>query len=336
MLNSSNTSKSNCDTNEIITQRIIPLIYSFIFIGGILLNAAAAWIFLHIPSKTSFIVYLKNTVIADLIMSLTYPFKIFSDSKIGHLQLNVVVCRYSAVIFYLNMYISITLFGLIGFDRCFKVMKPQFNTSAYNVQCSKIVCLVIWLLHIVISFPNIILTNQSSTENNSSDCIKFKSSLGVQWHIVSNYTCLAIFWIVFFLLIAFYSSIAKKIYISHQKFKKNSTLIKKKTNRNIFTIMLVFIICFVPYHLIRAPYTSTQTEPDNNCKVKNILFYLKEFTLLLSAANVCLDPIIYVFLCQPFKEKLYQKLHLKLKTSEDFENSKSRKSNAIVETVTIV
>ncbi|XP_015669798.1 P2Y purinoceptor 14 isoform X4 [Protobothrops mucrosquamatus] len=335
MVDSSNTSENNCGSNKIITQQVVPLIYGFIFIGGILLNAAAAWIFLHIPSKTSFIVYLKNIVTADLIMSLTYPFKILSDSKIGHWQLNVVVCRYSAVIFYLNMYISITLFGLIGFDRCFKIMKPQFSTSAYNVQCSKIVCLVIWLLQILISFPNIILTNQTPTEDNSNDCMKLKSHLGIQWHTASSYTCLGIFWIVFFLLIVFYSSIAKKIYISHQKFKKNSKLVKKKTNRNIFTIMFVFIVCFVPYHLVRAPYTLNQIKGDYHCEIKNMLFYLKELTLLLSAANVCLDPVIYVFLCQPFKEKLYQKLHLKVRTSEEFENSKSRKSNAI-ETVTIL
>ncbi|XP_013913419.1 PREDICTED: P2Y purinoceptor 14-like [Thamnophis sirtalis] len=333
MVDSRNTSESNCDRNEIITQQIIPLLYGFIFIGGILLNAVAAWIFLHIPSKTSFIVYLKNIVAADLIMSLTYPFKIVFHSKIGHWQLDFVFCRFFAVIFYLNMYINITLFGLIGFDRCFKVMKPQFSTSAFSVRCSKIVCLVLWLLQIVISFPNIILTNQLPTKNNSIDCMKFKSPLGVQWHLVSNYTCLGTFWIVFFLLIVFYSSIAKKIYISHQKFKKNSTLAKKKTNRNIFTIMFVFIVCFVPYHLVRAPYTLKQIKPDYDCEIENILYYLKEFTLILSAANVCLDPVIYVFLCQPFKEKLYQKLHLKVKTFEEFKNSKSM-SNAIAETVT--
>ncbi|XP_015745035.1 P2Y purinoceptor 14 [Python bivittatus] len=336
MLSSSNTSENNCIYNKIITQQVLPLTYGFIFIGGILLNGAAAWVFLHIPSKTSFIVYLKNIVIADLIMSLTYPFKIFSDSKIGPWQLNVVVCRFSAVIFYLNMYISIMLFGLIGFDRCFKVVKPQSITSTYGVQCSKIICVVIWMLQILISFPNVILTNQTPTKNNSNNCMDLKSPLGFLWHTASSYTCLGIFWIVFFLLIVFYSSIAKKIYISHQKFKKNSTLAKKKTNRNIFTIMLVFILCFVPYHIVRFPYTLSQTTPGYNCKLKEVLFYIKELALLLSAANVCLDPIIYVFLCQPFKEKLYQKLHLKVKTSEEFENSRSRKSNAICETVIVL
>lgn len=340
MLNSSTPSSGNhCIHNPILTKQVLPLAYSFIFIGGILLNGVAAWIFLHIPSKTSFIVYLKNIVIADLIMSLTFPFKIFADSEVGPWQLSVVVCRFSAVLFYLNMYISITLFGLIGFDRYYKVVKPQFIASAHTVRSSKIICAIVWALQMLVSVPNMILTDKPPTKENYKKCMNLKSPLGETWHKASNYICLGIFWIVFFLLIVFYSSIARKIYVSHRKFRKNSKLARKKTSRNIFTIMFVFIICFVPYHIGRFPYTVSQmrntlnqTTTKYNCHSQNILFYVKELTLLLSAANVCLDPIIYVFLCQPFKERLYKKLQLKVKTSEEFENSRSRRSNAVCET----
>uniref|UniRef100_A0A8D0BDW5 Purinergic receptor P2Y14 n=1 Tax=Salvator merianae TaxID=96440 RepID=A0A8D0BDW5_SALMN len=316
MLNSNTTPGNNCIDSDIIKKQVLPVSYTLIFMGGTLLNGVAAWVFLQIPNKTSFIFYLKNIVVADLIMSLTFPFKILADSEIGPWQLNVVVCRFSAVIFYLNMYISITLFGLIGFDRCYRIVKPQFITSVHTVRGSKIICAVVWALQIVISFPNIILTDNYPTKLNSKKCMDLKSALGVQWHKISNYICLGIFWIVFLLLIAFYSSIARKIYTSHQKFKKNSKLTRKKTSRNIFTIMIVFIICFVPYHIGRIPYTVSQTSSKYSCPTENILFYIKELALLLSAANVCLDPIIYIFLCQPFKERLYQKLQLRLK--EDF------------------
>nr|XP_028587143.1 P2Y purinoceptor 14 [Podarcis muralis] len=336
MPNSSTPLGNSCSFNEIIRKQVLPVAYGLIFLGGILLNGVAAWVFLYIPSKTSFIVYLKNIVVADLIMSLTFPFKVFADSEIGSWRLSVFVCRFSAVIFYLNMYISITLFGLIGFDRCYKVVKPQFITSFHTVRCSRCICVAVWALHIVISLPNTILTNQHPTKNLSKNCVNLKNELGVQWHKASNYICLGIFWAVFLLLIAFYSSIARKIYLSHQKFRKNSKRSRKKTNRNIFTIMLVFIICFVPYHVVRIPYTLSQTASHHyNCLTKEVLFYLKELSLLLCAANVCLDPIIYVFLCQPFKERLYQKLHLKLKVSEELENSRSKKSNVICETVVI-
>ncbi|XP_060623693.1 P2Y purinoceptor 14 [Anolis sagrei] len=335
MLNSSTPSGNHCNYSTNFIKEALPWAYGFIFIVGILLNGAAAWVFLHIPSKTSFVVYLKNIVIADLIIILTFPFKIFADSEIGPWQLKFIVCRFSAVIFYLNLYISITLFGLIGFDRCYKVVNLQFISSAHTVRCSKIACVVMWALHMLISLPNSILTDKTATKENSGNCMRLKSTLGVKWHKASNYTCLVVFWTVFLLLIAFYSSISRKIYFSHKKFKKNSKSAKKKTNRNIFIIMLVFIICFVPYHIARIPYTLSQGPSLYSCETKKVLFYIKELTLLLTAANVCLDPIIYVFLCQPFKQKLYQKLQLKMKISEELENSRSRKSNAIGETIVI-
>ncbi|XP_067407603.1 P2Y purinoceptor 14-like [Emydura macquarii macquarii] len=327
MSNSSvNTSGNSCPYGSIITKQVIPLAYGFIFLGGILLNGVAAWIFLHVPSKKSFVVYLKNIVVADLLMSLTFPFKILSDSEIGPWQINIFVCRFSAVIFYLNMYIGITFFGLIGFDRYYKIVKPLLTSFVHTVNYSKIISVVIWALLIFISLPNSILTNQNAAENNYTKCVALKNELGLQWHKASNYICLGIFWIVFLLLILFYSAISRKIYSSYRKFRRNSTVTREKTNRNIFSIMFVFVICFVPYHLCRIPYTLSQTGSQFTCQARKNLFYAKEFTLLLSAANVCLDPIIYLFLCKPFRSKLYQKLHLKM-TSGEKENSRSRRSN---------
>lgn len=337
MFNSStNSSANNCSHSTVVTKTVIPLVYCLIFIVGFSLNSVAAWIFLYVSSKKSFIVYLKNIVVADLLMSLTFPFKILADSEIAPPQLNTFVCRYSAVVFYMNMYIGIIFFGLIGFDRYYKIVKPLFTSFVHTVNYSKVVSIIVWLLLMLISLPNMILTNEITEENYSGKCIGLKSELGRQWHKASSYICTGIFWVVFLLLIIFYTSISKKIYSSYKKFRRNSDVTKRKTSRNIFSIMFVFVICFVPYHLCRIPYTVSQTSSQFNCQSERTLFYAKEFTLVLSAANVCLDPIIYFFLCLPFKEKLYQKLHLKLKTSNEVEISKSRRSNTLQGSINIV
>ncbi|NWS48206.1 P2Y14 protein, partial [Probosciger aterrimus] len=333
---STNSLGNNCSHSTVITKTVIPLVYCLIFIVGLSLNSVAAWIFLYVSSKKSFIVYLKNIVVADLLMSLTFPFKILADSEIAPPQLNTFVCRYSAVVFYTNMYIGITFFGLIGFDRYYKIVKPLFTSFVHTVNYSKVVSIIIWLLLMLISLPNMILTNEITKENYSRKCIGLKSELGRQWHKASSYICTVIFWIVFLLLIIFYTSISKKIYSSYKKFRRNSDVTKRKTSRNIFSIMFVFVICFVPYHLCRIPYTLSQTSSQFNCQSKKNLFYAKEFTLVLSAANVCLDPIIYFFLCLPFKEKLYQKLHLKLKASSEVEISKCKRSNTLRDSINIM
>ncbi|XP_008055647.1 P2Y purinoceptor 14 [Carlito syrichta] len=333
MINSTGTQPPDgpCSRNTLITKQIIPVLYFLVFIAGILLNGVSGWIFFYVPSSKSFIVYLKNIVVADFLMSLTFPFKILGDSGLGPWQLNVFVCRVSAVLFYVNMYVSIVFFGLISFDRYYKIVKPLLTSLIQSVNYSKFLSVTVWALMLLLAVPNIILTNQSVREEAHIKCMDLKNELGRKWHKASNYFFVGIFWVVFLLLIVFYTAITRKIFKSHLRSRKNSTSVRKKSSRNIFSIVFVFVVCFVPYHIARIPYTQSQTEAHYSCQSKEILLYVKEFTLLLSAANVCLDPIIYFFLCQPFREILCKKLHIPLKAQNDLDTSKTKRGNTTLE-----
>lgn len=321
----------SCPRNLLITQQIIPVLYSVIFVVGLLLNGVSGWVFFSVPSSKSFIVYLKNIVVADCVMNLTFPFKIFGDSGLAPWQLTVFVCRFSAVLFYVNMYVSIVFFGLISFDRYYKIVKPLSTSLVQSVNYSKLLSASVWVLVLLLATPNIILTNQPVKDKRRIKCVELKSPLGVWWHKASNYVFVGIFWVAFFLLIVFYTAITRKIFKSHLKSRKNSVSVKRKSSRNIFSIMFVFVVCFVPYHVARIPYTRSQTEDRYRCQTKEMLLYVKEFTLLLSAANVCLDPVIYFFLCQPFRETLCKKLHIPLNAQQDSETSRTRRGTTIHE-----
>ncbi|KAE8604200.1 hypothetical protein XENTR_v10014613 [Xenopus tropicalis] len=300
---------SHCVFNSVITSRVLPVFYSLVFIVSIILNGLNFWIFFYVPSNRSFIVYLKNIVFADLLMTLTLPLKIVSDVELGSALLNIIVCRYTAVIFYLNMYIGIIFLGILGLDRYQKVVRPMHTSSVQNVGYSKALSAVVWMFMAVVSVPNMILTNQPFHAANYTNCARLKSHLGIQWHQASNYICVSVFVVVFFLLVIFYVSISRTIYKSNQRFKNGSNM-KAKSSRNIYSILFVFFVCFVPYHALRIPYTLSQVGADYSCSSKTILYSMKEVTLLLAASNVCLDPIIYFFMCQPFRNMLFKKLHL--------------------------
>ncbi|XP_063772139.1 P2Y purinoceptor 14 [Pseudophryne corroboree] len=310
-----NNSEGECFPNADVVTKVLPTIYTLIFIVGIFLNGLNLWIFCYIPSNRSFIVYLKNIVIADLLMTLTFPMKIISDAGLGNVQLRIFVCRFSAVIFYLNMYIGIVFLGILGFDRYYKIVRPMNASSFQSVHYSKVISAMVWAIMAFISVPNMILTNQYKDNTEKPSCAKLKSKLGIQWHKASNYICICIFVIAFSLLLIFYVSISRKIYRSHQKFRRGSNASRKST-RNIYSILIVFFVCFVPYHLCRIPYTISQTDIGYTCHQKTNLFYLKEVTLLLSSANVCLDPVIYFFMCQPFRQTLFKKLQIKDRLQE--------------------
>ncbi|KAM4040641.1 P2Y purinoceptor 14 isoform 1-T2 [Anomaloglossus baeobatrachus] len=307
---------SECDPNAEVVTIVLPAMYTLVFIVGLLLNGLNLWIFCYIPSNRSFIVYLKNIVIADLLMVLTFPMKIISDAGFGNEHLRVFVCRFSAVFFYLNMYIGIIFLGILGFDRYFKIVRPLNGSSSFqSVFYSKLISVLVWTLMAFISVPNMILTDQAYDAKLKVSCAQLKSELGLKWHKASNYACICIFVLVFSLLLIVYVSISRKIYQSHQKFRRGSNAGRKST-RNIYSILIVFFICFVPYHLCRIPYTISQTGNGYSCQHRKNLYYVKEVTLLLSAANVCLDPVIYFFMCQPFRQMLLKKMHIEDKLQE--------------------
>uniref|UniRef100_UPI00398F2997 P2Y purinoceptor 14-like n=1 Tax=Pristiophorus japonicus TaxID=55135 RepID=UPI00398F2997 len=305
---SPNTTSCSDLRNPSVTKVVLPFLYLVVCIGGLLLNTLAAWIFCQIPNRSSFLIYLKNIVIADLMMVATLPFKILSDSRLGPWQLQAFVCRYSGVIFYNSLYLSIIFLGLIGFDRYLKIVQPRKSLTVQKVTFARVVSAGCWVFMSGFVLPNIILTNKVPTEKNAARCLQLKNGLGVTWHHFIVWKCKVIFWITFVLLIGCYSAILKKIYWSDRKFPKDSN-VKKKANRNIFSIMAVFIICFVPYQCIRIPYDNSRSNK-RDCTTYNALRYAKEATQLLCAFNVCLDPIIYFLLCKSFTKLLFKKMRV--------------------------
>lgn len=67
---------STCSRDNLLKTVVFPVLYSFLFLLGLVLNGVAVWVFFRIPSKSHFIIYLKNIVVADVIMTFTFPFKV--------------------------------------------------------------------------------------------------------------------------------------------------------------------------------------------------------------------------------------------------------------------
>ncbi|KAM6222464.1 P2Y purinoceptor 12 [Rhynchocyon petersi] len=295
---------SLCSRDYKITQVLFPLLYTVLFFIGLITNSLAMRIFFQIRSKSNFIIFLKNTVISDLLMILTFPFKIFSDAELVTGSLRAFVCQVTSVIFYFTMYISISFLGLITIDRYQKTTRPFKTSNPNNLLGTKVLSIVIWAFMFLLSLPNMILTNRRPRDKTVKKCSFLKSDFGLIWHEIVNYVCQVIFWINFLIIIVCYTLITKELYRSYVRTRGMGKVPRKKVNLKVFIIIAVFFICFVPFHFARIPYTLSQTRDVFDCSAENTLFYVKESTLWLTSLNACLDPFIYFFLCKSFKNSL--------------------------------
>ncbi|XP_033832822.1 P2Y purinoceptor 12 [Periophthalmus magnuspinnatus] len=320
-----------CSRDNVLKTVVLPVLYSLLFLVGLTLNGVAMWVFFRIPSNSHFIIYLKNIVVADVIMTFTFPFKVLSDSNMASTGLRVFVCRVSSVLFYLTMYISILFFGLISIDRCRKTLTPFRGTNAARLARRKILSGFIWTALFVLCLPNVILTKKTP-KSHYFKCSDLKTSAGLYWHEMVNYICQVIFWGNLATVTICYTLISRELYRSYARTKHHqqsdgetaqglggmapkSHRAKRKMNPKVFLVLVVFFVCFVPFHFARVPYTMSQTRVDKfNCQLKLQLYQLKESMLFLSSLNSVLDPLLYFFLCKSFRTKLFKTLRLPLGT----------------------
>lgn len=307
-LTSAPGNSSLCARDYKITQVLFPLLYTLLFFVGLVTNSLAMRIFFQIRSKSNFIIFLKNTVISDLLMILTFPFKILSDAKLGPGPLRTFVCQVTSVVFYFTMYISISFLGLITVDRYQKTTQPFKTSSPQSLLGAKVLSVVIWAFMFLLSLPNMILTNRRPKDSSVKKCSFLKSEFGLVWHEIVNYICQVIFWINFLIVIVCYTLITKELYKSYVRTRGPGKAPRKKVNVRVFIVIAVFFLCFVPFHFARIPYTLSQTREVFDCAAQNTLFYVKESTLWLTSLNACLDPFIYFFLCKSFRNSLISML----------------------------
>uniref|UniRef100_A0A3B3DFT2 Purinergic receptor P2Y13 n=1 Tax=Oryzias melastigma TaxID=30732 RepID=A0A3B3DFT2_ORYME len=304
--NSSHLSTSCTLSNAEITQILVAYLFFFSFPFAFLLNAIAAWVSFHLPLSSTFIVYLKTLVGADLLMTLTIPSIAASMLPGAALEVRSFSCRYAGVIFFTSMYTSITLMGLISLDRFFKIVRPLGKGFGQNITTSIVLSSLVWVV-LFGGLPNIILTNRTVPTTQISGCMILKSPAGIRFHEKTTLFLNVFFWIVSVTIAVCYICIVNKVIQSYRNSGSNNSQGKQKVKLRVFLVIIVFFVSFGPYHIVRIPYTFQQVSSSSTTTCSQIDIQIKlakELTHWLSTTNICMDPLLYVFLCREFKEQL--------------------------------
>uniref|UniRef100_A0A3B4FKC3 Purinergic receptor P2Y13 n=1 Tax=Pundamilia nyererei TaxID=303518 RepID=A0A3B4FKC3_9CICH len=303
MSNSTEHLSSDCRSASLVAFHIV-LSYGlfFMFPIALLLNGIAGWVSLHLDSTSTFIVYLKNLVAADLLITLMIPLKAASMLPGATVEFRAFICRYAGVSFYCSLYTSIVLMGLISLDRFFKIVRLRGKVLGQNMKFSVIMSTLVWIL--LFGLPNIILTNKSPNSTQAITCVQMKGTEGVVYHTKTVIFANIFFWIVSLVIVVCYICITNKVIESFRNSGSNNNHGKQKIKLRVFLVIIVFFVAFGPYHIVRIPYTFQQVNYASNSCLFELSKFAKDASLWLATTNTCIDPLLYVFLCREFKDKL--------------------------------
>ncbi|NWU23362.1 GPR34 protein, partial [Dyaphorophyia castanea] len=308
---SHNNASCPLDDNSLSLALII--FYSLIFVVGLVGNIIALFAFLCIHQKRNSIqVYLLNVAVADLLLIFCLPFRILYHATNNSWIFGRILCKVVGTLFYMNMYISIVLLGLISLDRYIKINKsvkrPKMLTTTRSVQ----ICCAVWAIaltgFIVVVAPSFFKTEDS----NSTLCFHYRSKQNAKTEAILNYITVLIFWVVFFLLILSYVKIAKNLLkVSRRRANFPNAGKYTKTARNSFIVLIIFTVCFVPYHMFRFVYITSQLQTPS-CYWKEIIHTCNEVMLIFSSFNSCLDPVMYFLMSRSVRKTVFQLICRKL------------------------
>ncbi|XP_018542672.1 G-protein coupled receptor 171 isoform X2 [Lates calcarifer] len=261
---------------------------------------------LSVCTQQSISVYLVNLLVADLLLLLALPFKILKDLGAAPWNLMVFHCQASAVTIYISLYASIAFLALIITDRYLQDCHTVRSLRLQEVGFARLLSLVVWLLLLLIMVPNMALPIQQVKVQRYLSCSSLKKDISLHWHALTVFLCTALF-LNASAAVLVSSGLALKRLLGSRSDPKLWVKARRVAG-SVAAVALAYILCFVPYHVVRTPYTLAQTKVITDCQTKRQLFLGKESTLLLSVLHLCFDPLLFFYLYTPFRRTVRRML----------------------------
>uniref|UniRef100_A0A8C7ZF50 G-protein coupled estrogen receptor 1 n=1 Tax=Oryzias sinensis TaxID=183150 RepID=A0A8C7ZF50_9TELE len=268
------------------------LLFPIGFIGNILILVVNLN---HREKMTIPDVYFVNLAVADLIL--------VADSLIEVFNLNekyydyAVLCTFMSLFLQVNMYSSIFFLTWMSFDRYVALASTMNSSPLRTMQHAKLSCGLIWMAAILATLlPFTIVQTQHRGELHFC----FANVYEIQWLEVT------IGFLVPFTIIGLCYSLIGRILMKAQK-HHGLWPRRQKALRMIVVVVLVFFICWLPENVFIS-IQLLQGKADSSQRTAVTLWHDYPLTghivNLAAFSNSCLNPIIYSFLGETFRDKL--------------------------------
>ncbi|MGH0179273.1 UNVERIFIED_CONTAM: hypothetical protein FKN15_001294 [Acipenser sinensis] len=288
------------------------VLYSITFVLGVPGNGIVIWITGLKMKRTVNTTWFLNLAIADFICCLSLPFSVVNIALNYHWPYGNALCKVIPSVIVLNMFASVFILTLVSVDRCTLVTKPVWSQNNRTVWLANLLCGIVWLLAVIMCLPTLIY-REIWVENNITICNygDHEDTVGIE-RVLHSTRLIFGFFIPFVTITTCYSLITLKV--RRSQFSKSS-----KTLKIILAVIVSFFICWIPYHVIGVLHSFAAPMSD----LANTVQILDPLVICLAYINSCLNPLLYVFMGQDFKDKIRTSLRNILESafSEDVTRS---------------
>ncbi|KAM7115689.1 lysophosphatidic acid receptor 5 [Molossus nigricans] len=306
---SANTSTNSFDPpcpDYRTTHRLHMVVYSLVLVAGLPLNALALWVFLRVLRVHSVVsVYMCNLAASDLLFTLSLPVRLFYYS-LHYWPFPDLLCQTAGAIFQMNMYGSCIFLTLINVDRYAAVVHPLQLRHLRRPRVARLLCLGVWALILVFAVPTVLVHKPSTCSNRGAPvrlCFERFSDQLWKGRLLPLVLLAEALGFLLPLVAVVYSS--GRVFWTLARPDATQSRRRRKTVRLLLVNLVIFLLCFVPYNATLAVYgllrgnlvMASQAARD---QVRGVLMVM----VLLAGANCVLDPLVYYFSAEGFRNTL--------------------------------
>ncbi|KAJ8405720.1 hypothetical protein AAFF_G00311570 [Aldrovandia affinis] len=291
--------------------KLIPAIYSVIFVLGFVGNGLVVLVLSRKSSrKTVANTYMLNLALSDLLFLTSLPFWAVYYSLDYDWVFGTLLCKVCGWLISLNVYASIFFITCMSVDRCLAIVYPLQSQSRRNLRRARAVSCMVWAAATLPTIPAVVFRETHYLkELGVTACVIYYPS--VPWSVgLALMKNILGFLVPFAVIATCYCSIGRHL-LGTTSFDESSAHLDRVL-RMVVAVVLAFFICWFPFHLLTFLSALSALEVVTACWVRQAVGAVIPFALCLGFCNSAINPFLYCFVGNHFREQLAELLQARV------------------------
>ncbi|XP_037639789.1 chemokine-like receptor 1 [Sebastes umbrosus] len=311
------------------------IVFCLAFVLGVLGNGVVIWVTGFKMKKTVKTVWFLNLAVADFFFIAILALFVTYTALDFHWPFGKFMCKLRITITVLNFFASVYILMVISVDRCVSVVLPVWAQNHRSVRKASCVSLGVWVLALILSTPYFIFSDTKTFDKDVTFCStdfplsdnETSSVIQLRVEAMTITRFLLGFVVPFTVIVSCYAVIIHRI-------RRNRTLASKSSRpfKIIAAVITTFFLCWAPIHIMDLieMVNSRPTYPSETLHLVTTIGY--PIAESLAFLNSGLNPLLYVFMGQDFKDRVRKSILNVLENAfqEEVSHSHTYKTSTVI------
>ncbi|XP_046903282.1 2-oxoglutarate receptor 1 [Hypomesus transpacificus] len=293
--------KNNCTSvDESLKSYYLPVMYSIICVVGLVGNIISITIYLVKlrPWKSSSII-MVNLAIADLLYASSMPLLIHNYIS-GKWIMHEIVCKFVRFSFHFNLYGSILFLTCLSVFRYVVVLHPLRAAQVQRKSWGILACLAVWLVSLAEISPMLTMVTVEK-KGDRTVCLDFASNDPAETVWLYGWLLTVLGYLLPLVVVSWsYICIARELKVGPHNGQSGRVRARKLT----VMILVVFVLCFMPYHILRCLRLYTRTLGSVSCILEKGVNAAYIISRPLAGLNTFFNLALYTLAGDRFQQAL--------------------------------